>query len=107
MEVINDMFSPYYMSFLVIIWAIIFIYQIVNKHSWVNILIVTFVISATLTAIGFVQFDVIGIITEAITDFFTGIFEKLTEAIIAPIGSFFDGATQFLKDLFSFDWWPF
>lgn len=107
MEVLNDMFSPYYLQFLVIIWVAIFIYQVIAKHSWVNILIVSLVISLAISAIGIIQFDIIGIITEAVSDFFAGLFEKLTEAIVAPIGSFFDGATSFLKDLFSFDWWPF
>lgn len=107
MEVLNDMFSPYYLQFLVIIWVAIFIYQVIAKHSWVNILIVSLVISLAISAIGIIQFDIIGIITEAVSDFFAGLFEKLTEAVVAPIGSFFDGATSFLEDLFSFDWWPF
>lgn len=107
MDVLHDMFSPYYLEFLAIIWIVIFIYQVISKHSWVNILIVSLVIALAISAVGIIQFDIINIITEAVSDFFAGLFEKMTEAITAPIGSFFDGATSFLQDLFSFDWWPF
>lgn len=107
METINDMFSPYYMTFLTIIWVIIFIYQVVAKHSWVNILIVSLVISGTITAIGFVQFDIIGMITDFIGDFVSDIFDRIIGTIVKPVENFFDQLTLFLKDLFSFDWWPF
>lgn len=94
-----DMFTPYMYMFTFLISISITLYALFKGVGWVNILILNIIISIIFNVMGLGGFDLLSNLVNYIIDLLI----QLTDVIMDFL---FDPITDFLENLFSFDWWP-
>ena len=99
MQDLIDMFTPYMYMFTFLISVSITLYAVFKGVNWVNILILNIIISVIFNFMGLGGYDLLTNLIGYIMDLLMQFVELITDVLIGPI-------TDFLEDLFSFDWWP-
>src|SRR5690606_13626129 len=99
MQDLIDMFTPYMYMFTFIISVSITLYAVFKGVNWVNILILNIIISVIFNFMGLGGYDLLTNIVNYIIDLLNQIVDVIVGVILDPI-------TDFLENLFSFDWWP-
>lgn len=94
-----DMFTPYMYMFTFLTSISITLYALFKGVNWVNILILNIIISIIFNFIGLGGYDLLSNLVTYIIDLLNQIVDVIVGVILDPI-------TDFLENLFSFDWWP-